>query len=196
MRADVEAHARRLLEREATRSMSLRVLRDRLIEETGDGVPGLQQLMKDLGAAPGFLVLDAPMTLRETMLGVDWCDKHEVDKYEAVLRTKAVDVDARVMLMPDVQSRPTTGYAAALVARSVADLARFASDDSALRRVLNEALCAADEVERVIASSVIAAAPSTEDSSTTPPRDPLSEGRTRRRGRQRSSRPPRSEESR
>lgn len=182
MRAEVEAHTRRLLEQEPTRSMSADRLRERLIAEMGDCVPGRAQLMKDLAGAPGIIVLDAPKTVRETFTPDVWNGA-----YDTALRAALSECDARVLLADGAAGSPD------LITRAVADLAALAAGDAELRQALNAALDTADACERVMREAgcdIISPTPAEADHSTILLRDPPPSGGSRPRETLRSYRPP------
>ncbi len=203
MRSDVEDLARWLLSRETTQSMSASLLRDRLVERLGEQVGTRTKLLRELADSPKFLVLDAPLSLRETFTDdagiASWGDV-----YDNALRLAMADADVRVMLAapaPDDERVPPD-TPLDLVIRSVFTMSAGAASDAALRQALNTALVETDAAERVLRDLIRAAASPAEDSaqseaehSTTPLRDPPRPARSRPTPPRRSSRSPRSGES-
>ncbi len=145
--------------------------------------------MRDLRAAPGFLVLDAPVAITDALSASSWGAG-----YEAALRAALADTDARVVLAEDVAG---SGLAQ-LVARSVISLSAVAADDVGLRQALNAALVDAEAAERVV-RAVVTECPApgvAGEHSTTRPRDPPPPLRSRPLPPRRSSRQPLPEGSR
>jgi len=186
MRAEVEAHARRVLAQEPTRSLSAARLRERLVTEVGDVVPSSVQLLKDLSAAPGFVVL-------EVLSGGDspLHDEPWAATYANALRAAAVDSGARVLLT-DGNTEGARSEPCDLVAQTVAAFAAAPLTDPALQQELNDALRSAEEFARLLNATVECVmtneAVVTGDRSTTPPRDPPAPAKTPRRPPRRSSR--------
>ena len=189
MQEELEARARRVLSAEPTRSMPAGRLRERLVAEMGDRVASAGQLIRELGTQPGFLVLDAPVTLLDALTqsgAVGAEDGSLLARYRDALGEAMADGDTRIVLEDTVAANGHSIFP--LVARSIIELARGAPDDSALRRVMNTALADAERVARALSASA--------DHSTTPPHDPPPPARTQPRAPRRSSRRLRSEECR
>jgi hypothetical protein len=170
MQSEIEDRARWLLGREPTRSMSASRLRERLVEELGPAVAAGPHLLGVLARAEGFLLLDAPLALHETMQGEPWCDA-----YTDALRAAMADPDIRLVLAEDPRDRAGVPPVAAdargvlgLVTQSVVDLATTAGRDASLRQALNRALTAVDLMERTLASApgVVTTEPAEADRST------------------------------
>lgn len=186
MRSEVEAHARRVLAQEPTRSLSASRLRERLVSEVGDVVPSTVQLLKDLSEAPGFVVLEVLSGAEPARDDEPWAAE-----YANALRIAAVDSGARILLT-DGNNDDKRGGACDLVTKTIAEFAATSMPDPELQRELNDALRSAEEFARLLNATVehvVTETAVTEDSSTIPPRDPPSAPKSPRRAPRRSSRP-------
>lgn len=164
-------------------------LRERLVAEMGDRVASAGQLVRELGSQPGFLVLDAPVTLLDALAqsgAVGAEDAPLLARYRDALGEAMADGDTRIVLEDMAAADGQSIFP--LVAQSIVELARTAPDDPALRRAMNTALADTERVARALSASA--------GHSTTPLRDPPPPVRTPPRAPRRSSRRPRSEESR
>lgn len=69
MTPDLRDYARLVLSREPTRSLPLRVLRERLRQAAGERLPGAQQLEHVLAADPAFRLLTPPALIQGSLAG-------------------------------------------------------------------------------------------------------------------------------
>ena len=187
MQEELYARARRVLSAEPTRSMPAGRLRERLVAEMGDRVASAGQLIRELGTQPGFLVLDAPVTLLDALqqsAGLDVDDPSLIARYRAALDAAMAGGDARIVLEEAAEITEPSIFP--LVTQSVVELARSVPDDPSLRRAMNAALADAERIAQALNASA--------DHSTTPLHGPPPPARNRPRAPRRSSRRPRSEE--